>query len=51
MKVNITVAAELAHYSSGMLSKTKFALDNLPGRQTVNQRKYPSPFAKQYRGS
>lgn len=51
MKINITVAAELAHYSSGMLSKTKFALDNLPGRQTVNQRKYPSPFAKQYRGS
>lgn len=48
---DITVGAELAHYSNNMLVKTKFALENLPGTKTVNGRRYPSPFDQQYKGS
>lgn len=49
--VDITVGAELAHYTNNMLSKTKFAYDNLPGMQTINGRRYPSPLSQQYKGS
>ena len=49
--INLTVGAELAHYSNNMLVKTKFAYDNLPGSQIVNGRKYPSPFWQPYKGS
>jgi len=49
--VDITVGAELAHYSNNMLVKTKFALENLPGTKTVNGRRYPAPFDQQYKGS
>jgi hypothetical protein len=49
--INLTVGAELAHYSNNMLVKTKFAYDNLPGNQIVDGRKYPSPFWQPYKGS
>lgn len=49
--IDITVGAELAHYSTNMLTKTKFALDNLPGTQIINGRRYPSPLSQRYRGS
>lgn len=48
---DITVGAELAHYSTNMLVKTKFALENLPGTKTVNGRRYPAPFEQQYKGA
>lgn len=48
---DITVGAELAHYSNNMLVKTKFALENLPGVKTINGRRYPAPFDQQYKGS
>lgn len=48
---DLTVGAELAHYSSNMLVKTKFALENLPGGKTINGRRYPSPFYEAYKGS
>jgi len=48
---DITVGAELAHYSNNMLTKTKFALEHLPGSKMINGRKYPSPFYQQYKGS
>lgn len=49
--VDITVGAELAHYSTNLLKKTKFALDNLPGAQVIGNRRYPSPLFQNYRGS
>lgn len=48
---DVTVGAELAHYSNNMLVKTKFALENLPGVKTLNGRRYPSPLDQQYKGS
>lgn len=48
---DLTVGAELAHYSNNMLVKTKFALENLPGAKVVNGRRYPAPFEQQYKGS
>ena len=47
----VTVGAELAHYSTLLLNKTREAFDLLPGTQTVGGRRYPSPFYKQYKGS
>jgi len=48
---DITVGAELAHYSTNMLVKTKFAFEHLPGAKTVNGRRYPAPFHQTYKGS
>jgi hypothetical protein len=47
----IVVAAGDAKYSSDILKKAKFGLDNLPGSMEIDNKFYPSPFAKQYSGS
>ena len=47
----ITVGAEDSKYSTGFLSKTKFALEHLPGNSIFQGRTYPSPFYKEYKGS
>lgn len=49
--ITISVGAELASYSTNLLTKTKFALENLPGSKNINGRYYPAPFAQQYKGS
>lgn len=49
--IEITVGAELAHYSNLLLKKTKFAIENLPGSKIVGNKKHPSPMSKRYSGS
>lgn len=49
--IDITVGAELAHYSNTLLSKTKLALEMLPGSKKINGRLYPSPLTQKYKGS
>lgn len=50
--IEITVGAELTHYTKLLLSKFKLALDNLePGPTTFNDRRYPPPMSKRYSGS
>jgi hypothetical protein len=47
----IVAAAGDAKYSSDILKKVSFGLDNLPGWVEIDGKYYPSPFAKQYSGS
>lgn len=49
--VDLVAGGELAHYSNNMLSKTKFAYDNIPGSQMISGRLYPSPLSQGYKGS
>lgn len=49
--VDMVVAGELAHYSNNMLTKTKFAYDNMPGTQFLSGRMYKSPILQGYKGS
>lgn len=49
--VDITVGAEDSQKSGLLLSKTKSALDRLPGSKIINGKLYPSPLTKQYHGS
>ena len=45
------VGAGDGKYSGDLLKKTRYALKELPGEQTLNNKRYPSPFAKQFSGS
>jgi len=45
------VGAGDAKYSNDLLSKTKVTIDMLPGAQEINGVYYPSPLAKQWKGS
>lgn len=47
----VVVGAGDAKYSSETLSKTKLALEMLPGSIDLDSHFYPAPFAKQYVGS
>lgn len=49
--VDITVGAEDSQKSMLLLSKVKDMIDLLPGDTIVQNKYYPSPFAKQYSGS
>lgn len=49
--VEIIVGAEEAKFSTELLKKTREAFDRLPGAITMDDRSYPSPISKQYRGS
>lgn len=49
--IDLTVGAELAHYSNNLLVKTKFAYEHLPGSKKINGKLYPSPISQQYKGS
>lgn len=49
--VDLTVGAEDSQKSGLLLTKTKLALERLPGSRIINGRFYPSPIAKQYQGS
>lgn len=48
---NILVGAGVSRFSNETLSKTKEAFDRLPGAITINDRTYPSPFYKRFKGS
>jgi hypothetical protein len=45
------VGAIDSKYSSGLCSKIKIGLDNLPGKQEIAGELYPPPLSKKYRGS
>jgi len=47
----ILVGAEKSDRSADLLKKVRDAFDWLPGKQTLHDRTYPSPFLKRYRGS
>ena len=47
----VVAGAGDAKYSSETLSKTRIALDKLPGRIEMGNRIYPSPLSKKYTGS
>jgi len=47
----VLVGAAKSDRSADILKKVKDSFDFLPGKQTVNNRTYPSPFAKRYSGS
>lgn len=48
--VDITVGAELAHYSTSLLDKARTAYENLPGKVFLD-RYYPSPLSQAYSGT
>lgn len=50
-KVELTVGAESSEKSNLMLEKIKLAMDSLPGSSIIGPNYYPSPLAKQYKGS
>ena len=47
----ILVGAEKSDRSADLLKKVRDAFDHLPGKQSLYDRTYPSPFLKRYRGS
>lgn len=47
----ICVGAGDSKYSGELLSKTKFALSHLPGKQKIKGVIHPSPLSKSYKGS
>lgn len=49
--IDLTVGAEDSQKSSLLLTKTRLALERLPGSKMINGRYYPSPLSKQYQGS
>jgi hypothetical protein len=48
---SVMVGAGTSNYSGDILSKTKIALEKLPGSQEIGNNLYPCPFTKQYSGS
>jgi len=47
----VIVGAGDAKYSNDILSKTRTALERLPGSQEIANKFYPNPFFKQHKGS
>lgn len=50
-RATILVGASVSKYSNEILDKVRLGLTHLPGAVEYNDRKFPSPFSKQYRGS
>lgn len=49
--VELLVGAEKSDRSADLLKKVRDAFDQLPGKQSLHDRTYPSPFSKRYKGS
>lgn len=47
----LIVGAEKSDKSTDLLKKVRDAFDFLPGKQALNDKTYPSPFAKRFKGS